>query len=227
MAFDNLIAATLASFETLGCEPLSLPDSFARNERAEVDGTLILETHFMAIANKGELRWVHINAPKISVLTLFFFPQARWQLPVYCMELVVFNAQPIVAMLDMLCLSAMDCKTQVLQLLTDAHAKHHQLTQASQTPDWFNECRSGLDFFIRPQHLEEMQQLSDVHLELLKPLQNLIEHAQAFSEVDAQQHHANLQAYKNHHRIHAPGLRLMNRSFGEQWTDDYMNTLFN
>jgi Ferredoxin-dependent bilin reductase len=226
MRFNRLIQDTLTALASLDCQAQPLPDSFARIERAEVDGVLVMETHFMTVADKGELRWVHIYSPKINVLTLFFFPHYRWQLPVYCMELVVFSAQPIVAMLDTVCLTPMSCTTTVEQFMTAAHQAHTELQPATDTPDWFEDCRSGQDFFIRPQNDSDMNTISEIHLALLLPIKTLIAQAPLFTDHDAKTHQRCLQHYKSHHRHHAPGLRLMNRSFGEHWTADYMNTFF-
>jgi hypothetical protein len=226
MRFETLITNTLAEFAPLGCQPIAIPDNFARIERAEIDGVLIMQTEFMAVEGKGELRFVHIYSPKINVLTFFFFPAARWQLPVYCMELVIFNVQPIVAMLDCLCLKPMPIAQTIKQLLSDAHQNQPLLAQASDIPDWFAQCRSGDDFFIRPQDEAELNALSALHLELLKPITHLIQHATEFEHNEEAVHQQKLLEYKQHHREHAPGLRLMNRSFGEQWTSDYMNYFF-
>ncbi len=226
MRFHTLIQDTLAAFASLNCQAIPLPETFARIDRKEVDGELVMETQFVAVADYGELRIVHIHSPKINVLTLFFFPHCRWQLPVYCMELVVFSAQPIVAMLDSLCLMPMACNNAVHQFMTAAHDAYPQLLQAGDTPDWFEQCRSGQDFFIRPQNNDEMDTLSAVHSALLPSLKTLLQQAHPFAASDAENHQRCLQDYKQHHRIHAPGLRLMNRSFGEQWTTDYLNILF-
>ena len=226
MRFHDVIQDTLATLAALDCQPSPLPEIFARVERNKVDGVLVMETHFMTVADKGELRWVHIYSPKINVLTLFFYPHPRWQLPVYCMELVVFSAQPIVAMLDTVCLIPMSCDETIGQFMTAAHKNHPELLQATDTPDWFEQCRSGQDFFIRPQNDDEMNKLSKIHLTIISSIQVLLVEASLFSEFDAARHQDSLQAYKNHHRQHSPGLRLMNRSFGEQWTADYMNYFF-
>jgi hypothetical protein len=110
--------------------------------------------------------------------------------------------------------------------MTEAHQTHPELQQATDTPEWFEHCRSGLDFFIRPQNDNDMNALSAIHLALLSPIKGLIEQAHLFTDQDSLTHQHCLQNYKNHHRLHAPGLRLMNRSFGEQWTDDYMKHFF-
>lgn len=226
MPFRVLIEQSLAAIEPLGCTPLVLPRQYAQITRPELDGELVMDTQFMAVADKGELRWVHIYAPKINVLTLFFFPNPQWQLPVYCMEQVIFGNQPIIAMLDAVCLASMACHEKIDGWLQKAHQANPQLQQAQDTPEWFEQCRSGQDFFIRPENDHYRQMISHLHLRFLESLSNWLVAAEAFDGKLTGQHRHALQAYKNHHRIHAPGLKLMNRSFGEQWTDTYMNFLF-
>lgn len=226
MRFEALIAKTLAMFAELSCEPLRLPENMAHIERKEVDGVLVMSTQFFAVGDKGELRLVHICAPKINVVTLFFFPKAHWQLPVYCMELVIFNEQPIVALLDSVCLVPMICTERVRQWLSGAHQANPHLQQAIDTPEWFAQCRSQQDFFLRPDSHAEMDALIAVHLQLLEPFKQLLQQAQRFSEHNALAHHDCLLDYKNHHRIHAPGWRLIKRSFGEQWANSYMSYFF-
>jgi hypothetical protein len=227
MRFQTLIQDTLAELAFLPCQAILLPEPFARITRNEVEGVLVMETQFISVDDLGELRIVHIYAPKINVLTLFFFPHPAWQLPVYCLELVVFGSQPIVGLLDTVCLLPMACTGNVRQFMMDAHTAHPHLQQANDTPNWFRECRSGQDFFLRPQTDEELSCLAEIHLALLaSPLKTLFLNAKTFNAADTVEHQRHLQAYKHHHQLNAPGLRLMNRSFGDVWTTDYMNLLF-
>ena len=227
MNFAKLIQDTLATLAPLGCSTAPLPDGLAHISRNEVDGVLTMATQFVGVADFGQLRVVHIHAPKINVVTLFFFPHSHWQLPVYCLELVIFGVQPIIGLLDSVCLLDMACAPQVADFMTAAHQAYPHLQQSNDMPEWFQECRSGQDFFLRPQHTDELTQLGELHLGLLQnALKPLLANAQAFDTNGADRHQQQLQQYKHHHRINAPGLRLMNRSFGEAWTDHYMNTLF-
>jgi len=227
MLFNTVIRDTLATLASFSCQTILLPESLARIERKEVNGTLVMKTQFLTVADLGELRVVHIYSPKINVLTLFFFPFGNWQLPVYCMELVAFGGNPIVAVLDTVCLLPMPCSDSVRQFMTAAHDAHPQMLQAEDAPDWFGQCRSGHDFFIRPENNSEMLKLGAVHLYLLSgPFNRLLRQAEPFNGDDVVNHQNALQNYKHHHRIHSPGLRLMNRSFGEQWTSGYMDTFF-
>jgi hypothetical protein len=227
MYFAKLIQDTLATLAPLGCSTVPLPDGLAQISRDEVDGVLTMATQFIAVADRGQLRIVHIHAPKINIVTLFFFPHSHWQLPVYCLELVMFGTQPIIGLLDSICLLDMACAPQVGHFMKAAHQAYPHLQQSPDTPEWFQACRSGQDFFLRPQHMDDLAQLGELHLGLLQnAIKPLLATPQAFDNDGASRHQQQLQHFKHHHRINAPGLRLMNRSFGEAWTHHYMNTLF-
>ncbi len=227
MRFTQLITDTLAAFAPWPCQALSLPEQFSRIARKEVDGELTMTTQFWAIENFGQLRVVHIFSPKINVLTLFFFPGQAQPLPVYCLELVVFGNQPIVGLLDAVCLMPMPCTDDVRAFMAAAHQQHPDLLQADDTPEWFEACRSGQDFFIRPRGDGDMETLAALHLRLLaRDFIPLLKRTQPLNAQQADKHQQLLQGYKHHHRTNAPGLKLMNRSFGEQWTADYMSFLF-
>lgn len=227
MRFRPLIQQTLEMLAPLPCQAVALPETFRHIARPELDGILVMETQFFRVAEHGQLRLVHIYAPKINILTLFFFPDAHWQLPIYCLELVVLGIQPIVALLDCVCLMPMACSQPVADFMAAAHHSHPDLNQAANPPDWFGQCRSGADFFLRPDNEAQMAAIGQIHLDLLAgPMQALLANAQTFCPSETVRHQQLLQAYKHHHHLNAPGLRLMNRSFGEQWTADYMAVLF-
>jgi hypothetical protein len=228
MDFQNIVEQTLEAFSGFNCQKVNLPDSIAHIERNEINGVLNLENNFVTVNNLGQLRIVHIHSPKINIITLFFFPDYRWQLPVYCMESVVFGLQPIIGILDTVCLlSSMLCYDQVKKIMINAHNDCPQLQQANDMPEWMTHCCSDNNFFIRPQGIEQIADLCTLHLSVLADFAKILQRAKLFCTQDARLHRGYLQDYKDHHRINAPGLNLMNRSFGEQWTNDYMsNYLF-
>lgn len=227
MRFSQLLSDSVAAFAELGSEPWPVPAPFAQAVRKEMDGELTLLTDCWTVAELGQLRTVHIFAPKIQVLTLFFFPSAQRALPVYCFEQVVFGNQPIVGLLDMVCVRPMPCADAISAFLPAERARYPQLRQAETMPDWFLACRSGQDVFIRPRHNDDLTALSDLHLTLLRRhLVALLAQAETLAEEESRQHEWALKAYKSHHQQHAPGIKLMNRSFGETWTEDYLAFLF-
>ncbi len=227
MRFTELLNESVAAFADLECVPVPVPKRFAEVVRKEMDGELTMLTNCWAVSDCGELRTVHIFATKVNVLTLFFFPSAHRALPVYCLEQVVFGNQPIVGLLDIVCMQPMSCADRVRDFLIAERARYPQLQQADEMPDWFLSCRSGQDVFIRPRNDDDLAALTDLHLRLLRQyMVSLLAEAKTFADADAYQHLVSLNSYKHHHQRHAPGIKLMNRSFGEAWTTEYLAYLF-
>lgn len=199
--------------------PLPLPDWASDVERELGAGSVQLTTRFWRAAGAFALRTVHIRSPKIEVVTAFAFPDADRALPVLGMELVRLGRRPIVGVLDLVDLdpgSALGA-----DLLDEAHDRWPDLDNDDDAPDWFVDCRSGRDFFLRPEDDAPLDLLGDIHLWVSEQLFRRASDTAAAQ--DAPRHEAAIQAYKRHHRDHSPGLPLMNRVFGEAWTDDYMD----
>lgn len=219
--FTQLLATSAEQLQSLAAQSITLPPQFASVERQEKSGKLTLHNHFLTIPERGEWRGVHIHSPKINIITQFFYPEPRWQLPIYAMEFVVLGVKPIVGVIDAKCmLPTMNCAATVKTVLNQAHAEFPDLSQADDAPEWFLACRSGDDFFVRPQDQAQLDALGQAHLQVWQALVALLKQPQICTDSDTHQQHS--QAYKDHHRINSPGLRLMNRSFGAEWTDTYM-----
>lgn len=228
MLFQNLIEKTSAVFGEFSCRPIELPHQFSKIERSEQDGVLAIENYFFQVADIGQLRIAHTYAPKINVIAVFFFPECRFKLPVYSMEFVILGQKPIVALMDVVCLSEpMPISDVVKDILATAHLKYPQFSQVEELPQWFQACRSGHEFFYRPHEISEFITLGEVHLSLIENLVKLVHQAEVFDNDQTKLHKARLEQYKKHHEINSPGTRLMNRSFGEEWTNEYLaNYLF-
>lgn len=221
--FAPLCAAAFARLAGLPVQEQTLPSPYARASHRLPQGELWLDNRFVTVAGCGELRGVCIHAPKIDIITLFFFPQPERALPVFAMEFVVLGQRPIVAVIDALCLAAAaECSAQTAAVLHAAHAAHPDLLPASDPPDWYRDCRSGLDFFVRPRDAAELERLGAVCLDVFSGLAGQFEAAPLLPETDRAAHARRLQAYKDHHRQHSPGLPLLQRSFGAAWTETYL-----
>jgi Ferredoxin-dependent bilin reductase len=223
MTFQYLIDRTTAVFATLDCQPISMPGKFAKAERLEQEGALTIANHFFQVAQFGQLRIAHTYAPKINILAVFFFPGHRYQLPVYSMEFVVLGQMPIIALMDMKCLlQPMSISNHVVDLMASAHSGLLEYGQAMRLPPWFDECRSGHEIYCKPREIAEYAALGEIHLKLVDGLATLFQQAGLYDEEHAALHKAQLESYKKHHSINSPGTRLMNRSFGADWTSQYL-----
>lgn len=228
MFFETLIADTVRIFSALDCKSIALPGQFAKAVSAGHEVELTLANFFYNVADVGELRIAHTCAPKISIIAVFFFPYASYQLPVYSMEFVLLGQKPIVALMDMLCLiQPMATSTQVKGFMVAAHKVYPAANQTDDIPPWFAECRSGDEFFYKPAHKDDFLQLATLHLQLVENVVTLVNNAEMFGQEKSEEHQLLLDAYKRHHAINSPGIRLMNQSFGAVWTEAYLsNYLF-
>jgi hypothetical protein len=184
MVFQALIENTVAVFSAFPCQPLELPEQFAKIERHEQDGVLTIENHFFQIGKYGQLRIAHTHAPKINIIAVFFFPECDYQLPVYSMEFVMLGQKPIIALMDAVCLiQSMSITTIVKDFMALAHLAYPEFSEGEALPPWFDECRSGQEFFIRPRELSEFATLEKIHLAIAENLTKLFQGAKAIWKV--------------------------------------------
>lgn len=227
--FGTLLDESISPLSPFPTEDVVLPPEYAEVQREEKQGWLTLKNRFISIKDLGEMRCVRIAAPKIDIITVFFFPIPYLQLPVFGMEFVVLGERPIVGVIDAPCLMPkMTCSTNLQALMQSTHEQFPDLVQADDPPEWYAECRSGMDFFVRPRTLADLRDLALAHLQIWNGVVELFHFPLPLFDAEAEEYANHIQAYKDHHRINSPGLRLMNRSFGEAWTRQYLTGyLFN
>ena len=92
---------------------------------------------------------------------MFLWPSPTRDAPVYAMEFVVFGPKPIVAVIDAVGLAGPHAAKMSQDALTAAHMRF-VLPQADDPPPWYQDCRSGHDFFVRPTP-EQMPTLGEAH----------------------------------------------------------------
>lgn len=168
----------------------------------------------------GELRSVYIHSIKIEIFNLFFFPYDEFRAPIYAMEFVRMGERMVVAVLDVVgnpsLLESQDIAKNIISLHRQCNA---HLPQAEDPPQWYQECRSGFDFFVRPERPEQMLELIRLHyviledyLDALALITDMVSMDQCIQTSSWQKN------YKNHHADNSPGLPFLNRTFGPDWT---------
>jgi len=217
------LSASLAG--AAGLQAVEIDPALASAEKVQASGSLRCVAQTFANAST-EVRMVLIESAKIQVISCFVYPQPELALPLYAMELVQLGAKPIVAVIDAVVPAGDPAGDWTQTWLKQAHAAVPHWINASDPPDWFAECRSGLDFFLRPASAEALLQAGVMHVNLFASYLN---HALAAGSRDSQQAHAFSQFarhYKDHHAANSPGLPLMTKSFGPEWTDRFMQQCF-
>lgn len=199
--------------------PVRLPAAFAFQRRGDTTFT----ARFARLPSGGDLRTVHIHGPRIEIVNLFHFPAPDRALPIYAIEFVVFGRRPVVGVIDAKPLNPHPyAATLWRDSLTSAHAAFPQLVRADDPPAWYEDCRSGLDFFTRPEHFDGLGQLLACHAHVWSRLAAAAPAAPVLSASDQADHALALAAYKDHHRVHSPGLPFLNRTFGADWTGSFL-----
>jgi hypothetical protein len=203
---------------------LRLPASLASNRRGDVS----LTARFARLPAGGELRSVHIHGARIEIINLFHFPAPDRATPVYAMEFVVFGRRPVVGVIDAKPLARHPAAERMWRdALEKAHTLFPCLVRADDPPPWYDECRSGLDFFTRPEHFNGLGELLACHAHVWARLAAGDSGASQLDAAETAAHALMIADYKKHHRENSPGLPFLNRTFGAEWTDDFLrNALF-
>lgn len=193
-------------------------------ERVLASGLLRLTSGGWYCQHQSEWRYTRVSAPKIEVVTHFLYPAPNSWLPLYAMEIVVFGGRPVVAVFDAVAMHQGSRGKQIAdELLANAHLRFPELVNADDAPAWYQDCRSGDDFFLRPA-MHDMPRVIDLHEWLWSAWFNALRaHERAPVDENSAQRVAN---YKRHHREHSPGLPLMQKNFGAHWTERFLAAHF-
>lgn len=222
ICFQSLINQTLDVLGHYALRAESLPVQMADTVQSQ-KGNLSLRSYFNEVLDLGYTRSVTIASAKIEIVIHFFFPLPHLDLPIYAMEFVAMSGKPIVAVIDAKnLLPEMDTIKSRQKILKEAHARWPAIVNDEEVPEWYTECRSGDDFFVRPKHIMDFEALSQVHTRVWQGLVTLFDAPMRLGEEQAYIHAKALKAYKWHHRVNSPGLPLMSRTFGDQWTIEFL-----
>lgn len=198
-----------------------LPEVFSHARIVKGDRVTELQTT-IATLDAGELRCVAIEGPKVAIVTTFFWPEADRAAAVYAMELVAFAGRPVVAVIDVIALTTAD-RGAARQLMTGRRRLGLPNANADDPPDWYQACRSGDDLFLRPTSMETLSVIGDLAISSLTATVESARKAPRLAAEMAIAHAAALRDYKHHHRDNSPGLTFLNRSFGEDWTRQFLD----
>jgi hypothetical protein len=205
-----------------GGRPRTLDPTFAERWFGRDDASRLVTRQ--AILPGGEWRAVAITGPRVHIVTQFLYPAPDRDLPLYAMEFVIFGRKPVVAVLDMVGLPGTRTAGDHARAWLDA--ARPDLPQGDDPPDWYVDCRSGDDIFVRPASLDELPACDAAHDALVETWLAALPRAPALAPADAARHGPAIAAYRAHHKVHTPGLRYLRRSFGEVWTEAFLDVVF-
>ncbi len=221
MNFDGYVEALIGDHPPAKARPLPADIEHARLERGSQVTTL--RTRVVDLPDRGELRSVVIDGPKVDIITIFVWPDPARDAPTYAMELVAFAGKPVVAVVDAVGLASSESESCARKVLEAARGQYPGLQNADDPPQWYSECRSGHDFFLRPPDVDGLRVAGDIASLVLR---NALAAQAAAPSLDPTQREAHEQAqsaYKGHHRDNTPGLAFLQRGFGDAWTDRFLH----
>ncbi|MCU0754395.1 MAG: hypothetical protein MUE46_04640 [Xanthomonadales bacterium] len=222
----GLLSASQSVLALAGFRPQRLPSDYVSRRHALPSGEVAIDTWIHADGCGNEARLALICSPKIEIVTTFLYPIAGRSAPLYAMELVRLGPKPVVAVMD--CAAPADDPSlmEAQALLAAVRREAPGLVQADDPPDWFVEARSGADLFFRPKDVAALHRAGLLHLSLWTTLLLRLAAAPA-REVDAALAFASFaRHYKDHHRMHSPGIPLLTKCFGGDWTAGYLADCF-
>jgi len=225
MRLSSFATCTTEIALAAGMERVSLEPDLASAEKTGSNGSLKCHGQSLFCAT-AELRMVLIESAKIQVLSCFIYPQENIALPLYAMELVQLGAKPIVAVLDAVAPPGDLSSSFAISMMARAHHSVADLQNATDPPPWFQDCRSGHDFFVRPDSSEDLRRMGLLHLCLVSDYLLALPMSAARDQSAAVAFGAFSRHYKDHHAANSPGLPLMEKSFGSAWTAHFMQQFF-
>lgn len=222
MSAPELLRQLAGHLEAGEARPVPLPEDIAARSVEQGSGRLEFSSSALDCLDAFELRVAHFSGPKIEITNFYVYPRPALALPTLGMQTVTMGRRPIVGVVD--ALELFRGPQRPFPPLAEAKAMHADLGYCDEQPDWFRECRSGADIFLRPTEPEHLERIVAITSALLG---EIVTRARSPEPApDAQAHGREIQAYKDHHRVNSEGLPLMHSRFGEAWTQRFTEEHF-
>lgn len=233
-----------------GLTPQDLPAAWRAHSAERPGGAVHLHYERHANPQGMDLRFMRLWSAKVDVQTLFVYPAPACVQPVLAAETVWLGGKAQILVLDTpwLC-PAPAAPTAPTTAATPACALPepanpadpasrlwadqlqalracHQLVNSSDTPAWYADCRSGHDVFLRPENALVATQFGQYALAAAALCQLAWASPASLHAAQTQAHSAALAHYRQHHHAHSPGVPLMSRCFGPDWSYAFMAAFF-
>ncbi|MGL4575858.1 MAG: hypothetical protein ACRCV9_13830, partial [Burkholderiaceae bacterium] len=221
-AFAKADEQTRQILHAHNAKELPVAQEYARRVVSRPSGELTLRFDSYALAAGSQVRTMAMYSSKLDIYTLFFYPDYAQSAPIYAMEFVQIGGRPVVAVLDLISLCGNPQLEPILDDWMSSARRGVSADNARDMPQWFIECRSGREVFLRPESSAQFEVLSDMHLELFEKILNVQTRCERIGANGIAEHRDEIAKYKHHHWINSPGLPLMKTTFGQTWSDEFM-----
>lgn len=232
-----MLASALALFTDPLVE-LEVAEQFCQRRACLPGGDMHLSYARYQGACGSEVRHMRLASAKVDVQTLFVFPDPACEGAVFAAETVVLGRLAKVLVLDAPVLHGAQAAAQDPAAPARAGQFHqamrslasgHGLQNSEDIPDWYRDCRSGSDIFLRPETPARGQLLGAAFTACAYEAAALYrQHWQDQTRAcdNPVAHRAAIAAYKHHHHENSPGVPIMSRCFGPEWTQAFMHLFF-
>ncbi|TAG28025.1 MAG: hypothetical protein EAZ37_03200 [Burkholderiales bacterium] len=171
-------------------------------------------------SQRGQVRLMTLHGAKVSVESLFLLPNTSYDWPTLAAETVVLGNTLQVAVLDVV--APPTISTRAWQCALNRTRPFHD----KELPGWFESCASGHEIFLRKPHELAMTAYWQSVTMCINEWASKSALNSLANREQTQDHHVWLEAYMEHHRDNSPGLPLLSRLFGENWTREFMQNFF-
>lgn len=162
-----------------------------------------------------------IGSPKIEFINLMIFPKQSRQAPIFASEIILFGSKVHVAVIDHQTPEPNGPLRPEIGKLLQPLQTHYasKLSPGGEFPDWARQHFTPWCIYSRPVHSSETSTVCsafctylDLWLNSWLPRLNSIPEDQSL-----------MNAYLHHHKVNLPGRVFLDKAFGTEWAERYLN----
>lgn len=217
------------SYGALISRPLCLEEKYAC--RDSLNGRFRLTTRAWELTRGGscvaEVRMVLIAGTTNEIINTWIFPHDAGCDPVFASELIAMANAPRLTFMDIQVPGLQDpFQGQVAACSEPVRQQFADLVIDELPPAWAIDATQGHFLFSRAGASQQFPRIQAGYLALLDRYLDLLADARmcemrANDRTSAQQI---LHRYQHHHLQHSPGGTFLAKVFGQDWTDDFLNS---
>jgi phycocyanobilin:ferredoxin oxidoreductase len=209
----------------LDLSPYQIPADLGYVEGALEGERLVIENRCY---QTPQFRKLHLELAQVGnsldILHCVMFPNPEYSLPIFGADIVAGRGTISAAIVDLSPVNADRSLPQTYQSRL-AELDLHEFSQPRDLPPW-GDIFSDYCLFVRPVDVSEeaaflhrVEEFLSIHCQIANRTQSLTSQTKIANILAGQQHYCNRQQQNDKTR------RVLEKSFGTEWTDRYMTTM--